>query len=103
MSFRDYLKEHLDADDLRNIARNGADGGFNGLIWSKDMMECFQENESEILDLWGEMGGADLPSITEHGLSGMVDRLVWGAAEILAEELAEEMEEEAEEEETKEA
>ena len=89
MSFRSYLLDNLDRDDLINISQHGADGGFNGLIWSKDMMDCYLENEDEILALWD---GLDLPSIQEHGLSGVVDRLVWGAAEMLAEELAEELE-----------
>lgn len=92
MSFRSYLLDNLDRDDLINISQHGADGGFNGLIWSKDMMDCYLENEDEILTIWQD-SGMEFPTMEDcHSLGAMVDRLVWGAAEMLAEELAEELE-----------
>jgi hypothetical protein len=92
--FREYLKEHLDSGNLRDLSRHGADGGFNGLIYHSELMELYLDCEDEILSLWEDMG-CPLPTV-ENGIHMMVSKLCWGAAEMVAEEVADEMDEEAE-------
>ena len=51
-TFREYLKEQLDADSLRDLADHGADGGFRGLTYYTELMDLYTSCEDEILEIW---------------------------------------------------
>lgn len=46
--FEKWLTTELDNDQIRDVAKYGADGGFSGLIWTDGMVETYNEHEEEI-------------------------------------------------------
>lgn len=46
----DYTGEELEST-LRDVANHGADGGFNGFIYTRDTVDFFKRNAAAIRDL----------------------------------------------------
>ena len=50
------LGEEFDTDELKDIARYGADTGVHGFTYSSDLYDMFNKYEDEIEDLLDDMG-----------------------------------------------
>ena len=50
------MGEEFDTDELRDIAKYGADTGVHGFTYSSDLADKFDAHEYEIEDLLDEMG-----------------------------------------------
>ena len=50
------MGEEFDTDELRDIARYGADTGVHGFTYSTDLHDKFDAHEYEIEDLLDDMG-----------------------------------------------
>jgi hypothetical protein len=54
-TFEEWLTDTLDADQISDLARHGADGGWPGLTYTSDCVELYDEYEAEIWELGREM------------------------------------------------
>jgi hypothetical protein len=99
-TFKEWLQETLDADQIKNLANYGADAGWPGLTYYKDTCALYEEYEAEIweclsddasgqgykniLELIATFGGSDCVSCKDT----FENLLVWYMAERTARELS---------------
>ena len=53
-TFRAWLTEMLDAEQIEDLARHGADTGWPGLTYTSDCVELFERYEEEIREALNE-------------------------------------------------
>ncbi|MEX2716739.1 MAG: hypothetical protein Q6370_010600 [Candidatus Sigynarchaeota archaeon] len=99
-SFRDWMLRNFTKDELAEIARYGADAGWRGLTYTRDIAKLFDTYGDEIWDLVYEdardFGArnvleflAQLPrAVMAETLDTFKVLLVWYAAERIAQEVA---------------
>jgi hypothetical protein len=99
-TFRKWLLATLSKDELADLARHGADAGWQGLTYTRDTVELFDAYGDEIWDMAYEVAEqygtknvlefiagfqrADMAS----SLDGFKNLMVWFAAETIAQEVA---------------
>jgi len=102
MSFKNWMNENLDIDQLTDIVRDGVRCGIKGLIYTCDIMEVF-ENEgheiyravSEYADKMGFTNPTGLACALNEDFGSGVDFetwMVWTAVEYLAQDVLDEKE-----------
>ena len=53
-TFHDWLRETLDADQIDDLARYGADTGWPGLTYTADLVELYDRHAEEIREALNE-------------------------------------------------
>lgn len=97
-TFRDWLEENMDADELRDLSEHGASGGFSGLTYYSETVALYDRFEDEIWDAMYEDAPVEGMSILSFMASlggskdvGSMDQLknllVWYMAERTAREI----------------
>jgi hypothetical protein len=114
-TFRQWLKDNLDAGQLRDLANHGADAGWPGLIYTSDTVKLFDQFGDEIWELAVEQAeqlgeGNVATMIGGFRRADMLDSLdtfknlmVWFAAEEYARQLTDGEAEDADDEEARDA
>ena len=80
----DALNERFDdIDEVKDIARHGMSGGFNGFIYTGEVRDFFLKYEDEIEGLMHEMGVTyyDLTGDRTQWISDYILNAVWWAVE----------------------
>lgn len=89
-TFREWLTTEL-ADSLSDIASHGADSGYHGLTYNRDIDALLEEYEDEIIEIVESTG--PVMEVFQHylnrtkqsfSLDALRCWLVWSAAELVA-------------------
>jgi len=103
-TFREWMTQQYDRDELNDIVNHGIDSGFSGLIYTSECCDLFDEHADEIWDLAresaNEMGAknvaAFIAGFRRAEMSESWDQfrnlMVWFAAEEYARQLVDEIE-----------
>lgn len=101
-TFRDWLTETLDPEQIEELAEHGADAGWPGLSYTSECVELFDRFEDEIRDALNEdteAFGYECPEALVATFArrdmlwseeGRKNLLVWFIAERTAREIADE-------------
>lgn len=100
-TFKAWMKQQFAQDELNDIVEHGVDGGFTGLLYTKECAELFDQYEEEIWDLAetaaDEMGEKNVFTMAStfkradmmSSIDGFKNLLVWFAAEEYARAIVE--------------
>jgi hypothetical protein len=86
-SFTDWMKAQFSLEEMRDIANNGCDGGFHGLIHYSETHDLFMLHGDDILEIindFEEGAGTDVLCIDRASVKALYNSLVWCAAELVA-------------------
>lgn len=90
------VRKHLDDDELRDVAKRGADAGWAGFVYYNETSKFYDDNHKEIWDLLGDMADdvgskSILELLSGFGAAGTVENddtfknlLAWFALEEVA-------------------
>lgn len=71
------LGETFDYDELKDIAKHGADIGVHGFTYSSDLHDKYEEYEDEIMDLLDDLGYTIGDVFQERGFETLQDFKEW--------------------------
>lgn len=96
-TFKQFLKDTYDKDELITIAEHGCQGGVGGMIYYTETCALYDKFAEELHDIVYnfEQDCGELPqSIIENigCLTGFKNAMVWFCAELLAQEMTNEVE-----------
>lgn len=72
-----------DADEIRDIANHGAQGGVNGFIWTQECVDFFDQHEDEIYDYLNDCE-MSMKSFAHNGstINTLKNDMVWAVVEL---------------------
>lgn len=94
-TFRQFMKDTYDKDELQGIANYGCQGGVGGMIYYTETCALYDKHAEELHDIvheYGQYMGTMPQYIVENlgCLTGFKNAMVWLCAEVIAQEMTNE-------------